>query len=172
MKIHLKFINLVLVILIIWVGTYLFLASKKPLSFVAKTPVPTIYVAPTRIIIPAPTAVILSSDKLFQLVNEWRVQNGYKAYIYSEFAESVAITRLAEVKKNWSHKGMDIDRFCQKHCYLGENLSKDFLTESETLDAWLNSPGHRENLELPFSHSAIVCDETVENYCVHIFSFF
>lgn len=167
-KLSVKFVNLALIAVIIWVGAYLFLESKKP-AYIAVAPTPTVYITPTNS--PTPTPVNLSSDKLFQLVNEWRAQNGYQAFIYSDFAESIAIRRLPEVKKDWSHNGFSYEKYCDS-CYLGENLSRGYLTEPEILNAWLNSPSHRENLELPFSHSAIVCDNTEENYCVHIFSFF
>lgn len=172
MKIPLKFINLVLVILIIWVGTYLFLASKKPLSFVAKTPVPTIYVAPTRIIIPAPTAVILSSDKLFQLVNDWRVQNGYQPYLLNESLCIVARERIPEIKIKWSHEGLFNHLSEFNYVHYGENLGKGYRyanDESRILKDWVNSPEHYENLILPFTDS---CIESNDGYVVQLFADF
>lgn len=146
------------------------------ISFSGKTvpsTVVTTTVTPTQF--PTPTPAIISSDKLFQLVNKWRVQNGYQAYKKSEFAESIATERLLESKQVWTHEKFIEDAEANKYCtdcYLGENLSRNILSESETLDAWLNSPSHKANLERSYTHSAIVCDNTVENYCVHIFSFF
>lgn len=162
-----KLIVLVFVIinlLIVWAFVSF---PDKPAQIVVVQPT----LAPTSF----PTPAIVSSDKLFQLVNEWRVQNGYKAYIYSEFAESIATKRMNEVQENFTHDKFLSDAkagvYCYD-CYLGENLIKGYFPEEKELKSWLNSPSHRANLERPYTHSAIVCSNTAENYCVHIFSYF
>lgn len=143
------------------------------LAFAAKlyvlpkiAPTPTVTLTPTET--PIPTPVPLSADKLFQLVNEWRVQNGYQEYKKSDFACSVASKRLPEVKENWSHEGFYYKRFCQE-CTLSENLAKGQPSEKETLKNWVNSPSHLANLQRTYTHACIVTDG---DYFVQIFSYF
>lgn len=126
-------------------------------------------VAPTEM--PTPTLPIpFSADRLFQLVNDWRVKEGYQPYIESEFACNVASKRLPEVEVNWSHEGFYYGRFC-KDCWLAENLadSIQYYSEEHTLSSWLKSASHAANLKTPYTHSCIECSS---GYCVHIFSYF
>lgn len=120
-----------------------------------------------------PTPSPLNADKLFQLVNDWRVQNGYQAYKESEFACNIALKRLPETKINWSHdkfiQDVQAGRYCSTTCYLGENLAKEYISESDTLTAWINSPEHLRNLKASYTHSCIKIDGM---YTVQIFSYF
>lgn len=176
-----KYVWLALIAILIWLSAYLVFTEirNKPNNFVSSflnSTTPTSTPTPAGFFqIKEPVKTIISANKLFQLVNEWRVQNGYQPYIKSDFAENIAKTRLSEVKVEWSHdkflKHHNDGDYCQK-CWLGENLVKGYPTEQESLDNWLNSPSHRANLERNYTHSAIVCDNTVENYCVHIFSYY
>lgn len=156
-----KYVLFVLCALIVIVGVYKVLDMVFPIK---PKPAPIPYTEP-----------IVNADKLFQIVNEWRSQNGYQPYKKSDFAKSVATSRLPEVKIVWSHdkflSDMHSGKLCDG-CTLGENLAKGYSTENQALQSWLNSPSHRENLERPYTHSAIVCSNTAENYCVHIFSYF
>lgn len=125
---------------------------------------------PTRALMPTPKP--FSADKLFQLVNEWRIKEDYQPYKKSEFACNIADIRLSEVKINWSHDGFHADRFCNSECTLGENLIRGYVyneQEPEALKGWLNSSSHRANLEDNYTHSCIKCYSGI---CVHIFSYF
>ena len=64
---------------------------------VEKSILPTAYPYPTVTVEP------FSADKLFQYVNDWRIEEGYQPYIKSEFACNIADIRLPQVKVDWSH---------------------------------------------------------------------
>lgn len=112
----------------------------------------------------------LSADKLFNLVNEWRIKNGYASYTKSESLCELANERLPEVRVNWNHDGF-FARTTQnsnlpKGDY-GENLAKFTRTEEFTLAAWIQSPEHYKNLTKPFTYS---CIETDGKYVVEEFA--
>ncbi len=55
---------------------------------------------------------------------------------------------------------------------VNENVAYNFLSSSSALNAWLNSPGHRENIEGNFTHFGIsirVDAETGKKYYTNIF---
>jgi len=117
---------------------------------------------------PAPTA--LNPDKLWEIVNNWRTSQNLPAYIKNEQLCIVADERVAYIQKDWSHGGFRKNLSTYKNIsgykYLGENLSRNNFPETAALDAWLDSPGHLENLKLPFTHSCIATDGT---FAVQIF---
>ncbi len=103
---------------------------------------------------------------LFDLVQTYRTSHGLSAYIKSEFLCDIARTRLPEVKTNWSHEGFTAARFCNDSCWMGENLAKYEGNAQNTLNAWLNSPGHKEALDHNYTHSCLISDGiyTVEEF--------
>jgi uncharacterized protein YkwD len=55
---------------------------------------------------------------------------------------------------------------------VNENVAYNFVSSSSALNAWLNSPGHRENIEGNFTHFGIsirVDAETGKKYYTNIF---
>lgn len=120
--------------------------------------------------LPSPTPVqrSIDADKLFQLVNDWRIENGYQPYKKSDFICNVASVRLGDTLTTFSHDGFSADRFC-KECTLGENLAKGFSSEQAILGAWLKSPIHHKELTLPYTYS---CIKTSKDYVVENFSYF
>lgn len=122
---------------------------------------------------PSPTPYIFHVKKLYDLVQEWRIQNNLQPYIKSDFLCSIADIRLKETEKQWDHSQFIGSRFCTSECSLGENLSRFFKTEQGTIDAWIQSPDHLENLKRDFSHTCLKCDTTsISNYCVQIFGYY
>jgi cysteine-rich secretory family protein len=111
---------------------------------------------------PTPVAIIptpfVDPINLFSLVQKYREDHGLTAYTKSDFLCQVASTRLPEIKTNWSHEGFSSKRFCSGNCYLGENLARQEGSDSATLNAWLQSPEHKENLDAPYTHSCLVSD--------------
>lgn len=105
----------------------------------------------------------IDSNKLQSLVNQWRKTNDYPQYIKSPGLCNYARERLEEIKTDWSH-----DQFMSDSCnktpfnYCGENLSRGYLYEEQTLQAWLDSPTHRENIEKDFVY---MCVECKDGYC-------
>lgn len=112
------------------------------------------------------------ANKLFQIVNEWRTENGYQPYLIDQRLCDIADIRLAQTSRNWSHDEFipTIDRYFQgNYSEKSENLARDFYDEQSTLKAWLNSPTHKENLDKDYQYSCIALDG---NYVVQIFGNF
>ena len=99
-------------------------------------------------------ATDISVDKLNQLVNEQRQKNNLPPLtINSE------LTTAAQKKANVMFQDNCWAHYCNgttpwdfilgagyKYEYAGENLAKNFLFSNGVVDAWMNSPTHRENL--------------------------
>ena len=55
---------------------------------------------------------------------------------------------------------------------VNENVAYNFVSSSSALNAWLNSPGHKENIEGNFTHFGISIREDAETgkkYYTNIF---
>lgn len=110
----------------------------------------------------------LTSENLMKTVNDWRISQNLQPYIQSEFLCKAANERLPEIKSDFSHKEFHAARWCPD-CTMGENLAREYYTPQETLDAWLISPKHRENLQRNFTHSCIATDGM---YTVQVFGYY
>ncbi len=100
-------------------------------------------------------ATDITTQKLYELTNQQREQHGLADLHYnSELA--VAAQKKAQdmfAKNYWAHYGPDgetpwdfILGAGYKYEYAGENLAKNFLFSQGVVDAWMNSPTHRENI--------------------------
>jgi len=80
--------------------------------------------------------------------------------------------RLEQIKRDWSHDGFrKMNKYIYEYTHAktgGENLGRDFISEQDTLNAWLNSPTHLENLTKPFTHSCIKADS--QGHSVQLFA--
>jgi hypothetical protein len=100
-------------------------------------------------------ATDISVEKLHQLTNEQRQKNNLTALSLNP-ALTLAAKRKAEnmfQENYWSHYSPDgktpwdfILGAGYKYEYAGENLAKNFLFSNGVVDAWMNSPTHRDNL--------------------------
>lgn len=108
----------------------------------------------------------INEDRLWVVVNEWRMSENKPSYVKDDSLCSYANQRVQDIQTDFSHDKFvamkKVDRFIR----LGENLSRDFQTNQETLTAWLNSPKHRENLDDNYEYSCIRCSEAT---CVQLF---
>jgi uncharacterized protein YkwD len=113
----------------------------------------------------------VNEERLFELIQNWRSSQGKSQYIVSDDLCTIAEKRLEEVKVKFNHDGFQTDWVKQSSnmAFIGENLSELFLRNEDVLTGWLNSPGHRENLEDGFTHSCLRC---TPYQCVHIFGRF
>lgn len=131
------------------------------------TPYPA--VQSTQLVVVSPTAVMLNSEKLLSLVNEWRTGNNLLPFTKSENLCKISNERVAEIKTDFSHDNflynMKKETYC-KSCFLGENIARQYSSEEEVLQDWLNSPTHRENLTGRYSNTCISTDGT---HAVQIF---
>lgn len=95
---------------------------------------------------------VLEADELTRVVNEWRVSQGYSAYIEDERLCDIAKDRVDDGEDN--HAGF-IEKYYSYPYQLGENMMFRATDERKTLQAWLNSPPHRKALEMSFAYACI-----------------
>ncbi len=116
--------------------------------------------------IPSPTPIILNGNRLFELINNWRVnKERLKPYIKDERLCEIANDR-SKVELDY-HKGL-YEKYSNYPYVIQENVNVGYTTEEDSLNGWLNSPPHRATLEKPYLYSCVVCNKT----CVQIFSLF
>lgn len=84
-----------------------------------------------------------ASEEMFDLINEYRTENGLKALSHYDSLGEYANIRAREASYLWGH-----ERPSGKELKCGENiLSAGTGTSIERcLDAWKNSPGHNNNM--------------------------
>ena len=100
-------------------------------------------------------ATDISIQKLFTLTNDERAKNGLPA-LQENTSLDVAAEKKAEdmfKKDYWAHFAPDggspwdfIKQSGYLYEYAGENLAKNFLFSKNVVDAWMNSPTHKENI--------------------------
>lgn len=116
--------------------------------------------------IPAPSTETLlkkMTDDIFRLVNEHRVAMGLPALIFNATAAEQALqhsSRMSMGEVAFGHDGFD-DRMAvisQSEGHLrstAENVASGHMSAAEVVEGWLNSPGHRRNIEGNFTHTGI-----------------
>jgi len=116
--------------------------------------------------------------KLGELINEYRVSQGLNAL---EIVNHISY-------KSQEHNEYMIDNNVVNHDYfeqrsnniihvlgavkVGENIAFNFSTPNSALNAWINSPGHKANIEGSYTHfgvSITVNPETGKKYYTNIF---
>ena len=97
-------------------------------------------------------------SEVIRLTNEKRVQNGLAPLTESSVLDQAAQAKGADMlnKGYWAHVAPDgtqpwkfFSDFGYKYRYAGENLARDFSNAASAVDAWMNSPSHRDNLLSP-----------------------
>lgn len=100
-------------------------------------------------------ATDVTVEKLYQLTNEERSQNNVPQLQYNSDLEEAAKLKAENMFKEnyWSHYGPAGETPWQfiletgyQYEYAGENLAKNFLFSEGIVEAWMNSPTHKENL--------------------------
>ena len=100
-------------------------------------------------------AVNIQEDKLLELTNQKRFEQGLKPLKYNALLAEAARAKAAYMFQYdfWAHNGPDgtspwkfITDVKYDYVYAGENLAKDFDDSASVVDAWMNSPTHRENI--------------------------
>lgn len=118
-----------------------------------------------------PTPKNISSEKLWEMVNTYRTSQNLPETDTDDRLCLIARSRLPEVKVDWSHRGFEQDNGTHSkmltYTRLGENLAKDYSTEQEILNAWINSKEHNMTMLGDYTHS---CIETDGSYAVQIFA--
>ncbi len=100
-------------------------------------------------------ATDITISKLYSLTNDERTELGLPALKENPRLTVAAEHKAADMFKKdyWSHFAPDggspwdfIKGSGYQYEYAGENLAKNFLFSKNVVDAWMNSPTHRENV--------------------------
>lgn len=92
---------------------------------------------------------------IVELTNKRRVESGLPALVINEKLSDAARRKAADMfqKDYWSHNAPDgtkpwyfITSSNYNYLHAGENLARDFTDGDKVVQAWVNSPSHRENL--------------------------
>ena len=103
-------------------------------------------------------AASISPQEVVNLTNQKRAEAGLSALRYNQTLSSAAYTKGQDMiaRDYWAHVAPDgtqpwkfFNDFGYKYRYAGENLARDFSNASSAVDAWMNSPTHRENILNP-----------------------
>lgn len=100
-------------------------------------------------------AANISPGEVIRLTNVQRAQSGL-----TQLTENSVLTQAALAKGNdmlakgyWAHFAPDgtspwsfFLKFGYKYKFAGENLARDFSDASSAVNAWMNSPTHKENI--------------------------
>ena len=97
----------------------------------------------------------ITSQEIVNLTNQVRQQNGLSDLTLNQSLIEAASLKAGDMvaKNYWAHtspNGITPWSFFQnvgyKYLYAGENLARDFTNSSSVIDAWMNSPTHRDNI--------------------------
>lgn len=100
-------------------------------------------------------AANIAPSEVIRLTNEKRVQNGLSPVIENSTLSSAALAKGQDMlaKGYWAHFAPDgtspwsfFTKFGYHYKYAGENLARDFSSASGTVEGWMNSPTHRDNI--------------------------
>lgn len=113
----------------------------------------------------------LEYNELENNVNVIRQSHGLPKLEVNECLREQAKIRANDIKSTWSHYRPDgehsseLTKWCvdwegKNMISVGENLAKDFPTASQIMDAWMDSPSHKELiLESKYSYIGIFREE-------------
>lgn len=97
----------------------------------------------------------ISDQELLVLVNQKRLENGLSPLTLNGNLSIAAHGKARHMLDNnyWAHFAPDgtspwnfIINSGYNYVYAGENLAKGFINANDAVEAWMNSPTHRENI--------------------------
>lgn len=100
----------------------------------------------------------ISVDDLVHQTNTKRQEQGLSALSYNEALSDAARRKAQHMLDNnyWAHNAPDgttpwsfFKAAGYEYIFAGENLARGFSGTNEVLDAWMASPGHKENIMSP-----------------------
>lgn len=100
-------------------------------------------------------ATDITVEKLYKLTNDIRQNNKLSPLKYSDKLAKAAQEKANDMftKNYWAHYSPDgltpwnfILEADYQYEYAGENLAKNFMFSQGVVEAWMNSPTHRENI--------------------------
>lgn len=100
-------------------------------------------------------AASITAQELVDLTNSKRAESGLPELEFNQLLAQAAQAKAADMiaKNYWAHTSPDgltpwvwFKNIGYKYLYAGENLARDFSDSTGVVDAWMNSPSHRENI--------------------------
>ena len=100
----------------------------------------------------------ISIQEVVNLTNQKRAQAGLSALSLNQTLSNAAYVKGADMinKDYWAHVSPDgtqpwtfFKNAGYKYKFAGENLARDFSNATDAVNAWMNSPTHRDNLLNP-----------------------
>lgn len=100
-------------------------------------------------------AANISPGEVIRLTNIQRQDNGLSPLGESPILDAAALAKGNDMlaKGYWAHFAPDgtspwsfFLKFGYKYQYAGENLARDFSDANSAVNAWMNSPSHKENI--------------------------
>ncbi len=100
-------------------------------------------------------AANISPSEVIRLTNEKRAQSGLNPLSENSTLSAAAVAKGNDMlaKGYWAHFAPDgtspwsfFNKFGYRYRYAGENLARDFSSAPSAVDAWMNSPTHKENI--------------------------
>ena len=100
-------------------------------------------------------ATNVSIDDIYRFTNQKRMENGLSTLTLNPQLSDAARRKAEDMFNNgyWAHISPNgatpwdfIVGSGYYYVYAGENLAKDFMDSNGVVDAWMNSPSHRDNL--------------------------
>lgn len=97
----------------------------------------------------------ITTNHIINLSNQARVDNGLPKLKMSETLNQAAMLKAQDMMEDnyFAHTSPDGDRPWQwfkdvqyEYTYAGENLAMNFSQAEDAVDAWMNSPSHRDNI--------------------------
>lgn len=124
---------------------------------------------------PSLTPLVLDSMKIYNLINDYRISKGLNKLVFDPSMCDYTKKRLTEIHSDFSHAGFIQVRppyFFSPNVSIGENLSRGSTSDQETVDTWIKSPTHLENIVKPvYTRTCISTDNNVnETYVVQEFA--
>jgi hypothetical protein len=100
-------------------------------------------------------AIDISVEKLVQLTNDKRIENGEKPLKFNEKLSQAAALKAEDMFKNdyWAHNSptgvtpwVFVKDSGYQYIYAGENLARGFTNSEDVVNAWMASESHKNNL--------------------------
>jgi uncharacterized protein YkwD len=100
----------------------------------------------------------ISIQEVVNLTNQKRAEAGLSALSLNQTLSNAAYVKGADMisKDYWAHVSPDgtqpwafFKNAGYRYRYAGENLARDFSNATEAVNAWMNSPTHRDNILNP-----------------------
>jgi uncharacterized protein YkwD len=117
-------------------------------------------------------------SETLRLINEHRLSIGLKALqinnhiSYKCLEHNKYMVQKNEMNHdNFSSRSENIMRLLKAQ-KVGENVAHKYKTAADVLQGWLNSPGHKENIEGDYTHFgiAVTSDAAGDKYFTNIFA--